>query len=161
MPITATCASCGIKVRAPDEAAGKMAHCPKCKAQIRIPTVISMISIDSQAPYVEVVSPDPRPSRRPAYEPENENRIDDYDPPPARSSRRARRSRHDDENDEVGFVCPFCSIRRPPRVETKISVGGWIVFVVLLLFLCWPICWVGLLMKDEYRVCSGCGVRLG
>jgi hypothetical protein len=31
----------------------------------------------------------------------------------------------------------------------------------LLLFFCWPICWIGLLMKDSYRACGSCGIRLG
>jgi len=34
-----------------------------------------------------------------------------------------------------------------------------VVFVVMLLF-CWPLFFIGLLMKEEYQVCSDCGARL-
>jgi hypothetical protein len=44
--------------------------------------------------------------------------------------------------------------------HSKISTGGWIVFVAML-FLCFPLFWVGLLIKDEYKVCCECGTRLG
>ncbi len=41
----------------------------------------------------------------------------------------------------------------------RISVAGWIVFAVLLLF-CFPLFWIGLLIKEEYRSCYECGVRI-
>lgn len=65
--------------------------------------------------------------------------------------RRRRRSR---------FRCPYCDTPAPPEIRTKVSGGGWVVFVVLLLVF-FPLCWVGLLMKDEYRTCYDCGVKLG
>jgi hypothetical protein len=42
---------------------------------------------------------------------------------------------------------------------TKISSGGWVVFALMLLF-CFPLFWIGLLMKDEHQFCSQCRVRL-
>jgi hypothetical protein len=36
---------------------------------------------------------------------------------------------------------------------------GWIVFCALLIF-CLPLFWVGLLMKEEQRVCPMCRARL-
>jgi lipopolysaccharide-induced tumor necrosis factor-alpha factor len=59
-----------------------------------------------------------------------------------------------------GFRCPFCGTDEPPYRSEDISAGGWVVFAVLLLF-CIPLCWIGLLMKEEYRTCADCGVRLG
>jgi LITAF-like zinc ribbon domain len=80
---------------------------------------------------------------------------DDYDRRPAR-----RRNRRYD--DDEGFRCPFCGDPDPPLVRTKVSGGGWALFVVMLVLLCWPLCWIPLVaMKDEYRVCQGCGVKLG
>jgi hypothetical protein len=37
MPISVTCASCGAKLRAPDNAAGRKLACSKCKAAIVVP----------------------------------------------------------------------------------------------------------------------------
>jgi hypothetical protein len=44
-------------------------------------------------------------------------------------------------------------------VRTQISAAGWTVFIVMILF-CWPLFFIGLLMTEEYRVCSDCGMRL-
>ncbi len=53
------------------------------------------------------------------------------------------------------YVCPFCKSPYPPMVVEKISVGGWIVFVLLFL-VCFPLCWIGLLMKERNSVCVTC-----
>lgn len=62
---------------------------------------------------------------------------------------------------QTGFRCPFCSSSAGPRHHSKISTGGWIMFWMLLLFLCFPLCWIGLLMKDSYTTCRACGMKLG
>ncbi len=84
------------------------------------------------------------------------------------------RVRNDDDNDvdepasrrrshrrEVGFRCPYCQTSAAPFTRSKVSTAGWIFFWVLLLFLCLPLCWIGLFLKDEYRVCADCGIKLG
>lgn len=58
-----------------------------------------------------------------------------------------------------GFRCPFCQSTAKPLVREKISVGGWVVFAVML-FMCFPLFWIGLLMKDTYHVCRTCGIQL-
>ena len=60
----------------------------------------------------------------------------------------------------VGYRCPRCGTTAPPQITSKISDGGWIVFVLMLLF-CFPLFWIGLLMKEEQRVCSMCFTKLG
>jgi hypothetical protein len=60
----------------------------------------------------------------------------------------------------VRFTCPFCRTEAVPIVRQKISAAGWITFVILLLF-CLPLFWIGLLIKEDYRMCSGCGTKLG
>jgi hypothetical protein len=60
----------------------------------------------------------------------------------------------------VGYRCPFCQSPNPPFIAQKVSVGGWITFVVMLLF-CFPLCWIGILMKENYRICSTCGMTFG
>jgi hypothetical protein len=45
-------------------------------------------------------------------------------------------------------------------VRRRISTAGWVVFVALLLF-CFPLSIIGLFIKEDYRVCSSCGIKLG
>jgi len=61
------------------------------------------------------------------------------------------------------FRCPYCRTDRPPIVRQGVSAGGWVLFVVMLLFVLTILfCWIPLVfMKDDYRVCSGCGIKLG
>ena len=60
------------------------------------------------------------------------------------------------------FQCPLCHTNVPPRVGRKISTTGWVVFVLLTCFLITiPFCWIGLLIKEDYRVCSMCGMKFG
>ena len=78
---------------------------------------------------------------------------DDYDDRPSRRSSSRRGSRR-------GFECPYCGYDGSPRTNSHISGAGWAVFIVLLLVF-FPLCWIGLLMKDTYRVCGDCGAKLG
>jgi LITAF-like zinc ribbon domain len=58
------------------------------------------------------------------------------------------------------FHCPYCHTTVLPRIERKVSTAGWVVFTLLLL--CTIIfCWIGLFIKEDYRVCSQCGMKLG
>jgi|SRR5215213_635270 len=61
---------------------------------------------------------------------------------------------------QVIYRCPYCQSPYPPMVVEKVSGGGWVVFILLLLF-CLPLCWLGLLIKDQYRVCATCRAVLG
>lgn len=60
---------------------------------------------------------------------------------------------------QIGYRCPRCNSTALPVVRKKISDNGWIVFVVMLIF-CFPLFWIGLLMRDEYRVCPTCLLQL-
>jgi hypothetical protein len=60
----------------------------------------------------------------------------------------------------AGYRCPSCGTTQPPLVEKKISTDGWVVFAALLLF-CFPLFWIGLLMKKEHHVCPVCRADLG
>ncbi|MCA1816647.1 MAG: LITAF-like zinc ribbon domain-containing protein [Acidobacteria bacterium] len=57
------------------------------------------------------------------------------------------------------FRCPYCHTNAPPVVSTRISTGGWIVFAALLIA-CFPLCFIGLFIKEEYRRCSWCHAPL-
>lgn len=63
----------------------------------------------------------------------------------------------------MAFKCPFCQHEGPPMVSSKMSTAGWVLFVVLLL-LCFPLCWLPFVMsgmKEEVRTCASCGTKLG
>lgn len=51
--------------------------------------------------------------------------------------------------------CRFCGFVGHPHVTTKVSVVGWIVFTVLLIF-CLPLFWIGLLIKNTKSTCPSC-----
>jgi hypothetical protein len=67
---------------------------------------------------------------------------------------RMRRSR------STGFRCPYCRTSNYPITSRQISGAGWAVFVIMLLF-CFLLFWVGLLITEEKRRCSDCGMNLG
>ena len=47
-----------------------------------------------------------------------------------------------------------------PRMERKISTGGWITFAVLLVTI-FPLFWIGLLIKEDVHTCPACNMRVG
>ncbi len=54
-----------------------------------------------------------------------------------------------------GYRCPRCGTNAFPQTQRKIAVAGWITFAVLL-FVFFPLFWVGLLIKEDSRVCPMC-----
>jgi hypothetical protein len=58
------------------------------------------------------------------------------------------------------FRCPRCMSTHMPRMERRISTGGWITFAVLLV-LFFPLFWIGLLIKEDVSVCPVCNLKLG
>jgi RNA polymerase subunit RPABC4/transcription elongation factor Spt4 len=60
----------------------------------------------------------------------------------------------------TGYRCPHCGSGYMPNLERRISTNGWIVFgVLLVIFL--PLFWIGLLIKEDVRVCPSCRKRIG
>ena len=59
-----------------------------------------------------------------------------------------------------GYHCPRCGTHAPPIIERKVSTAGWIVFSVLLVFT-WVFFWIGLLMKENVRICPVCQAKVG
>lgn len=102
-------------------------------------------SSESGRPRKATLAEEPAPSRRPG----RATLVDEPDPD-RRWYDRPRRS---------GFRCPFCDTDALPWTTTRISTGGWVVFAILLVFF-FPLFWVGLLIKEQNRVCRDCGVRL-
>ena len=59
------------------------------------------------------------------------------------------------------YRCPHCMSQFLPRIERRISTAGWITFAVLLVFSMGLFCWIGLLIKEDTRVCPSCNGRVG
>ena len=58
------------------------------------------------------------------------------------------------------FRCPHCMSQYVTRMERRISTAGWITFAVLLVFF-FPLFWIGLLIKEDVRVCQSCNSKVG
>jgi len=63
------------------------------------------------------------------------------------------------QNMAYGYRCPRCSNQQLPKVIKRISTAGWIVFAVLLLVF-FPLFWIGLLIKEDVRLCSVCNYKI-
>jgi hypothetical protein len=60
----------------------------------------------------------------------------------------------------AGYRCPRCGSQNAPQFVRKISAAGWIVFAVLLVMF-FPLFWIGLLIKEDVRVCPICTLKVG
>ena len=63
------------------------------------------------------------------------------------------------QNMAYGYRCPRCASQVFPTTVRKISTVGWIVFAVLMV-LFFPLFWLGLLIKEDVRVCPACNLRI-
>lgn len=58
----------------------------------------------------------------------------------------------------AGYRCPKCGTQTMPYITRQISTAGWVTFAVLLvttgIFF-----WIGLLMKEDVRVCPVCNYK--
>lgn len=178
-----SCPSCSQLMECPIDQAGAKVNCPQCGQKIRIPippkpvpptankTTLGKLE-DADEPLLLLEAEAPSITNQPATA--NSGHKTDFDfvelvedeDAPKRKKRKARR-REDDEDDyddddrpssRHGFTCPYCQTHRPPRVASKISVAGWVLFVVLLLT-CFPLCIIALFITENYRICSSCGIK--
>jgi len=81
-----------------------------------------------------------------------------------RERRKARRDEEDERDRDRRRSrrrsgCPGCGSDARPVYRSEISTAGWITFAVLLTS-CAPLCWIGLLIKDEYQACGECGRKV-
>jgi RNA polymerase subunit RPABC4/transcription elongation factor Spt4 len=59
-----------------------------------------------------------------------------------------------------GYRCPRCGTQNLPWLTRKISAAGWVVFAVLLVMF-FPLFWIGFLIKEDVKICSVCGIKVG
>jgi DNA-directed RNA polymerase subunit M/transcription elongation factor TFIIS len=150
--VTFICRTCGRTLKAKDEYAGRMVQCGSC-------------GLEQIVPEGRVGQKDDLPTALPADSPESVSKnatpfaepVASYQAPhitiqmPKDQPSPRRRK---------GFECPYCHTDEYPLVCKQISTAGWVVFVILLLA-CFPLCVIGLLITESYKVCSACGIRLG
>lgn len=58
-----------------------------------------------------------------------------------------------------GYRCQFCGSNYLPIMERRISTAGWITFALLLVFT-FIFFWIGLLIKEDVRICPNCRRRV-
>ncbi len=155
MPIHVICPHCETRASAPEDSAGKTLSCPHCHNPFTVPVPPRT----EDAPLRHQEAPLPPPTRRsPMWDEEERDRPsryrDDHDDRPR------RRDEDYEDRPRRGFRCPYCGTSEPPVIRQQISVAGWVVFAVML-FVCLPLFFIGLLMNEDVRYCRDCGARLG
>lgn len=132
MSIRFACPKCRQPMSTEDGRAGTAGRCPKCGQLFTVPGL----------PVAVIAAPEPVVT---AW-------VD--------------RDREDDREDDrvgVGFRCPFCRSPGRPGSGSRATTGAWILAVLCFFSLCLiPFCWLPLLvMRERWRVCKSCGVKLG
>jgi len=56
--------------------------------------------------------------------------------------------------------CYNCGSQQHPVARSEMSQAGLIVLIVMLM-ICFPLFWIGLMMKEHFMVCPTCGIRRG
>ncbi len=56
-----------------------------------------------------------------------------------------------------GIMCPRCGGQMALSPVRKVSNGGWLVFVILLIFI-FPLAWIGLLIRKDVYFCLSCNM---
>ena len=148
------CPRCSTVMQTGSDKVGYDVACPHCAHRFRLiePDEVSAgpsSSGSAEAPTMPPVS-SPMPKQpMPAYEPQT------FQPSPSGTNL----TRVASVPGSVPYSCPYCQTHAPPIWKSEVSQIGWIVFVILLLTTC-VFCFAGLLIRDRYRVCSQCGIRL-
>lgn len=145
------CPSCNAENQGePDE----KIFCQQCGQKLKVPKRENKTILGSSVPPTPPtppplpaapITPQAPPVRQePAYvHPDDDD--DDW------RDRRPRRS---------AFRCPYCGSTAMPRRKSEIAPAGWAILIIML-FVCFPLFFLGFFITEEYRRCADCGVRLG
>ena len=131
------CPACDAKLMVSETRRGQQVQCPKCMEDMIMP------------------SKPTHPGSALDVERAEDVEVSDLDRPNTNNS-----GRSPEPESRFGFQCPFCQSKSPPLIKKQISTAGWIVFVGLVIA-CFPLSLIGLFIKEEYRVCGSCGIKLG
>lgn len=156
------CPACNSQMQVASQHAGIKVNCISCNQRLQVPSkppnrTILAASIPAPAFVIEqnphVIVTEAAPDVIDA----------ELDAPPKRTRRKRLRDEEEDDDydaDRSRFRCPFCKTSRAPIVKSQVSTGGWVMLIVLLIC-CFPLFFIGLFMTEEFRVCSGCGIKIG
>ncbi len=89
---------------------------------------------------------------------DNQNRFGNQNPFAAQPPPQPLVHQKSQQNMALNLYCPRCA-NQVFKSERKVSTTGWIVFAVLLVTF-FPLFWIGLLIKEDVRVCQACNFRI-
>lgn len=142
-----SCPTCGARLEAENHCTGQKHACPQCEQRLQVPAPPP--SRDNKTVLGKPLAQDNKTILgKPFREPVVLEVAEDED------DRRSRRKRH-----HSSFECPRCGSREKPEIRKETAAVGWILFVVLLLFF-FPLCWLGIFMRETWEVCWACGHRV-
>jgi len=58
------------------------------------------------------------------------------------------------------WTCPYCGSHAGYDYRSEITTAGWIFAIVLMLFLCLPLFWIGLCIRRKVPYCRTCFMDL-
>jgi predicted RNA-binding Zn-ribbon protein involved in translation (DUF1610 family) len=61
MSLSITCSSCGAKLRAPDNAAGRTFKCPRCGNELIVAALVDRVASQPPPPIAPIYTPSPAP----------------------------------------------------------------------------------------------------
>lgn len=140
-----SCPRCGAYLEAEDHCMGQKHACPKCAQRLQVPPCPPR---DNRTVLGKLLATDNKTILgRPLDEAVILEFADEDDP---RLQRNCRPS---------SFECPRCGSREKPEIRKETAGVGWILFAVLLVFF-FPLCWLGIFMRETWEVCRHCGHRI-
>lgn len=170
-----SCPRCQTIMQTGAEKIGYDVACPHCSHRFRLVESSETVSGDGQSsssnrdaatlpPSKFPAAPDNRVGNRPPFTDATPPQATKSPPPFSGHGGQApvigRVPMGHSPTQPAGFTCPYCGTHAPPNWKSEVSTIGWIVFAILLVTTC-VFCFIGLFIRDRYRVCSKCRIRLG
>ena len=79
-------------------------------------------------------------------------------PPPYHTNPQTQIANAQNAQFVAGYRCPRCGTQNLPYVTRQVSTAGWITFAVLLVTT-FIFFWIGLLIKEDVKVCPVCNYK--
>ena len=79
-------------------------------------------------------------------------------PPPYNTNQPTKLGNVQNAHFVAGYRCPRCGTQNLPYITRQISTAGWITFAVLLVTT-FIFFWIGLLLKEDVKVCPVCNYK--
>jgi|GEM_PF-1528517 len=144
-PLSSPCPFCETPLQVLSHQISRGVQCPYCQTELTLEVD------DENQPFFRITQPEEAPveAMTPVVRP-------NVTQPPALlpGQQRPMRSVHG------AGSCYNCGSAQRPVPKSEMSQAGLIVLIVML-FACFPLFWIGLLMKDTFLVCPTCGIRRG